>query len=76
MTYFEKLLLHYLWDGELELKITGFDMEGFQEAVKTKSKHRLEMIKSIVFVDDDYASDAEKVESIKLLFQHVFLDED
>ena len=76
MNYFEKMLLNYLRNGQLEMKITGFDMESFQEAVKTKSKHRLEMIKSIVFADDDYASDAEKVESIKLLFQHVFLDED
>ena len=40
MNYFEKMLLNYLRNGQLEMKITGFDMEGFQEAVKTKSKHR------------------------------------
>ena len=75
MTYFEKLLLHYLWDGELELKITGFNMDGFQQAVRQRSKCRLRMIEDIVFTDDDIASDAEKVESIKLLFQREFFDE-
>jgi len=34
------------------------------------------MIEDIVFTDDDIASDAEKVESIKLLFQREFFDED
>ena len=76
MNYFEKLLLRYLWDGELELKITGFDMDGFQQAVQRKSKRRLEMIEDIVFTDSDIASDAEKVESIKLLFQKEFFIED
>lgn len=76
MNYFEKLLLRYLWDGELELKITGVDMDGFQRAVQGKHKRCLEMIENIVFTDGDIASDAEKMESIKLMFRREFFDED
>ena len=76
MNYCEKILLTHLWDGQLEMKITGFDMDGFQQAVRQRSKCRLRMIEDIVFTDDDIASDAEKVESIKLLFQREFFDED
>ena len=38
MNYFEKILLTYLWDGQLEMKITGFDMDGFQQAVRQRYK--------------------------------------
>ena len=76
MSYFEKILLNYLRGGKIEMEITGFDMDGFQQAVQRKSKRRLEMIEDIVFTDSDIASDAEKVESIKLLFQKEFFIED
>ena len=76
MNYFEKLLLTHLWDGELETKITGFDMEGFQKAVEDESKRRLEMVEGIIFADDDIVSDAEKVKAIQLLFRLEFYDGD
>ena len=76
MNYFEKLLLTHLWDGELETKITGFDMEGFQKAVEDESKRRLEMVEGIIFADDVIVSDAEKVKAIQLLFRLEFYDGD
>ena len=72
MSYFENMLLTYLWDGELEMKISGFDMEGFQRTVREEQKHRLEMIQELVFEDDDIMSDAEKVKGIRRLFQNDF----
>ncbi len=76
MNYFEKMLLHYLWDGQLEMKISGFDMDGFQRTVQEEQKHRLEMIESLVFEDDDIMSDAEKVTALKRLFQNDFYYEE
>lgn len=72
MNYFEKILLNQLRTGQLELKITGFDMDGFQEAVQEQGKRRLEMIEGIAFEDGDVMSDAEKIKSIKSLFQNEF----
>lgn len=72
MNYFEKLLLIHLWDGELETKITGFDMEGFQKALNDEGKRRLELVEQIVFKDDDLISDAQKVEALKLCFEKDF----
>lgn len=72
MNYFEKLLLIHLWDGELETKITGFDMEGFQKALKDEGKRRLEIVEQIVFEDSDLRSDAQKVAALKLCFQKDF----
>ena len=69
MNYFEKLLLNYLWDGQLEMKITGFDMEGFKQAVQQEIKDRLEAVEDIAFLDDDLMTNAEKVVAIKKLFQ-------
>lgn len=76
MDYFERLLLMRLWDGDLEMKITGFDAERFRAAVEDESKRRLELVESIAFEDDDIISDAEKVEAIKLLFRQEFYDKD
>lgn len=72
MNYFEKILLNYLWDGQLEMKITGFDVEGFKQAVQQESKSRLEAVEDIAFLDDDLMTDAEKVEAIKKLCQNNF----
>ena len=76
MKMLEQILLRYLLDSKIKMEIAGFDMDGFQQAVRQRSKCRLRMIEDIVFTDDDIASDAEKVESIKLLFQREFFDED
>ena len=76
MNYFEKILLNYLRDSKLKMEITGFDMDGFQEAVREESKRRLEMVESIVFEDDDLMSDAEKVTAVKRLFQNEFYDKE
>ena len=72
MNYFEKILLTYLWDGELETKLTGFDMEGFQKALNDEGKRRLEIVEQIVFEDDDLRSDAQKVEALKRCFKNDF----
>ena len=62
----------HLWDGQLETKITGFDMEGFQKALNDEGKRRLELVEQIVFEDDDLISDAQKVEALKLCFEKDF----
>lgn len=72
MNYFEKILLTYLWDGELETKLTGFDMEGFQKALNDEGKRRLEIVEQIVFEDDDLRSDAQKVAALKRCFKNDF----
>lgn len=72
MNYFEKILLHYLWDGQIEMQITGFDTAGFQKAIREESKRRLELIEQIVFEDNDIISDTLKVEAIQKLFQQEF----
>lgn len=72
MTYFEKTLLNYLRSGKIKMEIDGFDMDGFQAALREEGKRRLEMIESIVFVDGDLMTDAEKVSTIKRYFQEEF----
>lgn len=68
MNYFEKMLLNYLRGSKIEMKITGFDMDGFEKLLHQRLKKQLEDIEYIVF-SDDLTSDAEKVQSIKELFQ-------
>ena len=72
MNYFEKILLNYLRSGKVKMEITGFDMDGFQAAVRDESKRRLELIEQIVFEDDDMRSDTQKIEAIRLYFQKDF----
>lgn len=72
MNYFEKILLTYLWDGQLETKLTGLDMEGFQKALNDEGKRRLEIVEQIVFEDDDLRSDAQKVAALKRCFKNDF----
>ena len=72
MSYFEKMLLIYLQNSQLKMKITGFDIDGFKKAIQEESKRRLEVIEQIVFEDSDICSDAQKVEAIKLCFQKDF----
>ena len=76
MNYLEKLLLCYLWDGQLEMKLVGVDMDELKKAVHEEGKRRLDMIEYIAFEDDDIISDAEKIASIKQLFQREFYSED
>jgi len=76
MNYFERTLLSFLLDSKIEMEINGFDMEGFEETIQQQLKMRLEMIEYIIFEDDDILSDAEKVASVKELFQHKFYLED
>ena len=72
MTYFEKLLLNYLRDSKVKMEITGLDLNGFQDALREESKHRLELIEQIIFEDSEIISDMRKVEAIKKLFQQEF----
>ncbi|MCI9353015.1 MAG: hypothetical protein HFF58_07175 [Lawsonibacter sp.] len=76
MTYFEKLLLNYLRDSKVKMEITGLDLNGFQDALREESKHRLELIEQIIFEDSEIISDMRKVEAIKKLFQQEFYSKD
>ena len=72
MTYFEKLLLNYLRDSKVKMEITGLDLNGFQDALREESKHRLELIEQIIFEDSEIISDMRKVEAIKKCFSKNF----
>ena len=76
MTYFEKLLLNYQRDSKVKMEITGLDLNGFQDALREESKHRLELIEQIIFEDSEIISDMRKVEAIKKLFQQEFYSKD
>ena len=76
MTYFEKLLLNYLRDSKVKMEITGLDLNGFQDALREESKHRLELIDQIIFEDSEIISDMRKVEAIKKLFQQELYSKD
>lgn len=69
MNYFEKMLLNYLRGSKIKMEITGFDMDGFEKLLHQELKRQLESIEYIVF-SDDFTSDAERVQSIKELFQN------
>lgn len=69
MNYFEKMLLNYLRSSKIKMEITGFDMDGFEKLLHQELKRQLESIEHIVF-SDDFTSDAERVQSIKELFQN------
>ena len=72
MNYFEKLLLNYLRGSRIKMEVTGFDADGFQQAVREESKRRLELIEQVAFEDSDIYSDTQKIEAIKLYFQKDF----
>ena len=72
MNYFEKMLLNYLRGSKIKMEITGFDMDGFQGAVQEESKRRLEMVESVIFLDGDLMSNAEKVSTIQRYFKEGF----
>lgn len=69
MNYFDKMLLAFLLNGKIKMEITGFDMDGFEKLLHQQLKRQLESIEYIVF-SDDFTSDAERVQSIKELFQN------
>jgi hypothetical protein len=72
MTYFERTLLTFLRNSNIEMEISGFDMESFEDALSQEQKLRLEMIESILYVDDDLMPTNEKIESIKELYRDDF----
>lgn len=76
MRYLDKMLLIYLSQSKLKMEITGMDMKGFEKVLYHKEKCCLEMIESIVFIDDDLMTDTEKIESIKRMYQNDFGDEE
>ena len=43
MTYFERTLLTFLRNSNIEMEISGFDMESFEDALSQEQKLRLEM---------------------------------
>ena len=69
MRYFDKMLLAFLLNSKIKMEITGFDMDGFEILLHQQLKRQLESIEYIVF-SDDFTSDAERVQSIKELFQN------
>lgn len=72
MNYFEKMLLNYLHSSKIKMEITGFDMDSFQGAVQEESKRRLEMVESVIFLDGDLMTNAEKVSTIQRYFKEGF----
>ena len=72
MTYFERTLLTFLRNSNIEMEISGFDMQSFEDALSQEQKLRLEMIESILYVDDDLMQPNEKIESIKELYRDDF----
>ncbi len=76
MNYFEKILLNYLRDSKIEMEINGFDQAGFERTTRDALKLRLDTIESIVFEDSGIISDAQKVASVKNLFQREFYDKE
>lgn len=72
MTYFEKTLLISLRGSKIKMEIDGFDMDGFQGALREEGKRRLEIIESIVFMDGDLMTDAEKVSMLQEYFKEDF----
>ena len=72
MTYFERTLLTFLRNSNIEMEISGFYMESFEDALSQEQKLRLEMIESILYVDDDLMPPNEKIESIKELYRDDF----
>ena len=72
MTYFERTLLTFLRNSNIEMEISGFDRESFEDALSQEQKLRLEMIESILYVDDDLMPPNEKIESIKELYRDDF----
>ena len=58
------------------MEFTGLDLNGFQDALREESKHRLELIEQIIFEDSEIISDMRKVEAIKKLFQQEFYSKD
>lgn len=71
MNYFEKMLLNYLRGSKIKMEVTGFDMDGFEKLLHQRLKRQLESIEYIVF-SDEFTSDAERVQSIKELFQNCY----
>lgn len=71
MNYFEKMLLAFLLNSKIKMEVTGFDMDGFEKLLHQELKRQLESIEYIVF-SDDFTSDAERVQSIRELFQNCY----
>lgn len=69
MRYFDKMLLAFLLNSKIKMEVTGFDTDGFEKLLHQRLKRQLEDIEHIVF-SDDFTSDAERVQSIKELFQN------
>ena len=70
MNYFETMLLNYLRGGKVKMEITGFDMDGFSQAMYRELSRRLGMIEGIILEDD--TTDAEKTAAIRRLFEEDF----
>lgn len=68
MNYFEKLLLAALLNSKLKMEITGFDMDRFEKILYHQLQRWLEAIEYIIFANE-FISDAERIESIRDLFQ-------
>lgn len=76
LTYFEKILLNFLRGSKIKMEITGFDMEGFEQALNQELRRRLETIECIAFEDNSILSDTKKVACIQNLFKREFYDKE
>ena len=69
MEFFERTLLHFLSRSRIKMEVTGFDLDGFSEAMHWQLRHKLDRIEHIAFEDTAILSDAEKIAEIKACFE-------
>ena len=76
MKVVRNILADFLRRSQLEIKVTGFDMHAFADAIQAELSGRLDMVEYIAFEDSDIVSDSEKIKSIQELFRKDFYDKE
>ena len=64
------VLAQFLQRGQVKVEISGFDMEGFSDAMQQELSSTLSDIASCAF--EDRMTDREKVEAIQARLEQVF----
>ncbi len=65
MDILRKNFAEFLRKSQIKLEITGFDMDGFEKAMRRDLSGRLNEIGGIVYEDGGRLSDSQKVEAVK-----------
>ena len=69
MKILRMILAEFLRSSQIKVEISGFDMEGFSNAMHWELSRRLNEIQGIVFEDEALMPDAEKVAEIRRRFE-------